>query len=426
MKEKIAEAVKLIEVGLHEQGLEKLEKLTKTEDDDGKRTIAEIYFELGLVDRAIPIIEELLFRYPDHGELFAFLAECYLELGNEDEALEMLLEVKEDDPAFVQAQLILADLYQGQGMDEVAEQKLLRAIELTKEEPILLYGLGEFYLSRGDYQKSIPYFKKVLNDKQFLEEHDKLNPHLRIAEAYSATGLFEDALKHYELGIRKKEDVQGLFGYGFTALQLEDYETTIKQLKRLLEIDPDYTTAYSYLAQALRSIRRPEEAIDVLNQGLARDEYNEDLYYEMALAQFQIGNMEEGKNYLEKIIALNPANIRAVKELLHYFYRNDDYDGMLELLQFLDEYDEYDPLFERFKGKALYEMDDLDGAVQAYNNALEQYENDVEFLEEAAFVFLEVGDREKGMKLLKKLVNLAPEREDIVERINELEEQQMF
>src|SRR5690554_5666978 len=138
--------------------------LSKTADDELKRTITELYYELGLVDRALQLVEELMFHYPDHGELFAFAAECYMELGQEDEALELLQEIHENDPAFVQAQLLLADLYQNQGMDEVAEQKLLRAEKLTKGEPIILYGLGEFYLSRGDYQQSIPYLKKVLNE----------------------------------------------------------------------------------------------------------------------------------------------------------------------------------------------------------------------------------------------------------------------
>lgn len=416
--------MKLIEMGFHEEALELLDKLSKTNKVEELRSIAELYFELGLVDRALPLIEELMFRYPDHGELFVFAAECYLELGQDDEALDMLNEIKKDDPAFVQAQLLLADFYQGEGMDEVAELKLLHALQETKEDPILLYGLGEFYLSRGDYQKSLPFFKKVINNEKFLREHDTLNPHLRLAEAYSATGLFEDALNHYEKGIGKKEDVEGLFGYGYTALQLEDYETTVKQFKRLLEIDPDYTSVYPFLGKALRLTRRVQDAIEILKQGLTRDEFNEDLYLEMALAQFQLGNRDEGKAYLEKVIAINPSNIRAIKELLLFFFKQESYEEMLELLQFLDEYDEYDPLFERFKAKALYEIDDLDGAIKAYTIAIQEFGDDVELLEEAAYAFMEIGQRKKAIEWLKKVVTLDPNREDIVLRLAELEDRE--
>lgn len=423
LNSELEQAIQLIDSGNHEAGLIKLDELSKKDDDEQKRTIAEIYYELGLVDRALQLAEDLLFRYPDVGELFVFAADCYIELGEEDEALDMLLEIRESDSAYVQAQLLLADLYQGQGLDEVAEQKLLQAEKKTKDEPIILFGLGEFYLSRGDYLQSIPYFKKVLNDKQFLEDYESLQPYLRIAEAYSASGQFEEALIYYEKGTQKKADINGLFGYGFTALQLEDYETTIEQLKRLLELDPDYTSAYPFLAEALRSTKRVGEAIEVLEQGIKKDEFNEELYLEMALAQFQADNMQAGREYLEKAVAINPANITAIKELLLLFLQNEDYEEILELLSFLDDYSEYDPLFERFKAKALYESDDIEGAIKAYNLALAEYDKDEDLLEEAAFAFLELGDRSRGIQLFKQLLILAPEREDIRERLFELEEE---
>ena len=188
MNEELQIAIGLIEQGRHEDGLLKIEKISKTTDDESKRTIAELYYELGLVDRAIHIIEELMFKYPESGELFAFAAECYGELDKEEEAIDMLNEISEEDPAYLQSQLLLADIYQNQGLEEVAEQKLLQAEKTAPDEPVLQFGLGEFYLSRGDYQRSIPYFKKVIQQK--LSEDHPLNPYLRIAEAYSATGQF--------------------------------------------------------------------------------------------------------------------------------------------------------------------------------------------------------------------------------------------
>ncbi|UTW69741.1 tetratricopeptide repeat protein [Anaerobacillus sp. HL2] len=50
------------------------------------------------------------------------------------------------------------------------------------------FGLGEFYLSRGDYLKSIPYYKRAL---PYQNELDGTNIALRLAEALSASGDFE-------------------------------------------------------------------------------------------------------------------------------------------------------------------------------------------------------------------------------------------
>ncbi|MBU9723936.1 MULTISPECIES: tetratricopeptide repeat protein [Bacillaceae] len=415
MNDQLKEAIIMIENGQHEKALKKIEQLAISEDDETKRTIAELYYELGLLDRALPIVEELMFRYPDHGELFAFAAECYSELGKEEEAIDMLTEISDSDPSYSQAQMLLADIYQNQGLDEVAEQKLLQAVKYSPEEPIIQYGLGEFYLSRGDYSKSIPYFKKIIHSNKF--SYEGLNPEVRLAEAYSATGQFEEALEYYDRGVKKNDDPEALFGYGYTALQLEEYETAIKQFSKLKEIDPNYTTLFPYLGKAFRAENRLDEAIDILSEGLLKDEYNEELYLEMAKVQFHKGNANEGKGYLEKVIAINPSNTSAVKELLLYFHESEHYDESLELLSFLADYKEYDPVFERFKGKALYETDDLNGAVEAYKEAIKGVEDDEELLEEAAFAFIEYGEKEQGILLLEKLLQLQPDRYDIEERL---------
>ncbi|WP_231686754.1 lipopolysaccharide assembly protein LapB [Bacillus sp. JCM 19034] len=146
------------------------------------------------------MLDELLLLYPDEGELYTFAAELLIDMDEEDEAIEMLNEIKEDDPVYLQAQLLLADLYQMQSLDEVAEQKLLNAVKKAPDEPIISYGLGEFYLSRGDYGKSIPYLKKAVHSGETIPD---VYLELTLAEAYSATGQFEDALHYYQRGVKK-------------------------------------------------------------------------------------------------------------------------------------------------------------------------------------------------------------------------------
>jgi len=419
MNEKLTDAIKLIEQGQHEEGLKKVETLEKVADDETKRTIAELYFELGLVDRSVNIIEQLMFTYPDHGELFAFAAECYSELGKEDEAIDMLSEINKDDASYVQAQLLLADLYENQGLLEVAEKKLLEAIKNEPNNGILQFGLGEFYLNRGDYQQAISYYKKAIHQGNLPGELP-IQPQLKLAEAYSITGQFEDAMNYYREGLEEEETPDGLFGFGYTALQIEDTETAVKTFTRLLEMDPDYTSVYPYLARAFISQKKLDEATKTLEEGIKRDEFNEDLYLELAKLQFSKGEHLEGKVFLEKVIALNPSNLSAVKELLIYFHSEEDYESILDLVTFLDDYGEYDPLYERYRAKALFEQDDITGAAEAYDEALASLSRDEELLEEAAVTFLAVKNKKRGIALLEELLTKQPDRVDIEERLIEL------
>ncbi|PRO66823.1 tetratricopeptide repeat protein [Alkalicoccus urumqiensis] len=415
MNEKLQEAIKKIENGYHEEGLELTEEVIKEADDETKRTAAELYFELGLVDKALELAEELMFRYPDHGELFAFASECYIELGKEEEALDMLNDISEKDPAYVQARLLLADLYESQGLEEVAETKLLEALKKLPEEAVLQLGLGEFYLNRGDYQQAASYFKRAIH--QGLPEGLPIDPNLRLAEAYSAAGQFEDALDYYREGLKENPTADGWFGFGYTSLQMEDYQTAVDSFNKLLEQDPDYTTAYSALGKAHLAMKNWDEAREVLQEGIQRDEFNEELYLQMAELLLGRGELEEGRDFLKRVIALNPSNVSAVQEALYFYDDQEDYEEILELLRFLDDYNEFDPVYERFRAKALFEEDDVSGAAQAMDAALSQMSHDERLLEEAAEIYAANGQREKAADALKQVLELDPEREDIQRKL---------
>ncbi|CAM3720081.1 tetratricopeptide repeat protein [Alkalicoccus chagannorensis] len=420
MNEKLQEAIKNIEEGYHEEGLQKVNELIKEADDETKRTAAELYYELGLVDQALELAEELMFRYPDHGELFAFASECYIELGREEEAVDMLNEIGEKDPSFVQARLLLADLYEHQGLEEVAETKLLEAVTHMPEESVLQLGLAEFYLNRGDYQQAVSYYKKVIYQGN-LPDDLPVHPQVRLAEAYSASGQFEEALEHYKEGLKEEQTADGLFGFGITSLQLQDYQTAVDAFTQLLEQDPDYTTGYGPLAKAQLAMKKWEDAQETLQEGIQRDEYNEELYLEMARLQLSRGADEEGRDFLKRVIALNPSNVGAVQEALFYYDEEEDYEEMLELIRFLDDYHEFDPLYERFRAKALFEENDVAGAAQAMDVAVSSLARDERLLEEAAVMFFANRQKEKAVPLLKELLEMDPEREDIRQRLQEEE-----
>lgn len=422
MEETLQSAIKQIEEGYHEEGLLKVEELLTSADDETKRTIAELYYELGLVDKALVIAEELMFQYPDHGELFAFASECYIELGKEEEALDMLNEIDQKDPAYLQAQLLLADLYESQGLEEVAEKKLLEALKHMPNESVLQLGLAEFYLNRGDYQQAISFYKQAIYQGN-LPEDLPVDPNVRLAEAYSASGQFEDAIEHYKDGLKNDPTADGLFGLGYTSLQLEDYHTAVDAFNQLLEQDPDYTSAYGTLAKAHMAMKNWEEAREALKEGITRDEFNEDLYLEMAKLQLSQGETEDGKEFLKRVIAMNPSNVSAVQEALFYYDDSEDYEEMLELIRFLDEYNEFDPMYERFRAKALFEEDDIAGAAQAMDVALSSSTRDERLLEDAARVYLANRQKDKAVSALKEILSVDAEREDIRNRLAELEEE---
>ncbi len=414
----ITQAINEIEKGNVKEGLEQLSILEKSADHQSKYTIAQVYQELGHIDKAKVIVDELLMLYPDEGSLYAFAAELLIDMDQEDEAIELLSEINEEDEAFLQAQLLLADLYQMQSLDEVAEQKLLHAAKKAPEEVIISYGLGEFYLERGDYIKSIPYLKKAVHASERLPD---IHLELQLAEAYSASGQFEDAIHYYREGLKRHLDPHALFGYGFTAFQLGDMVVAIEQLEALKGLDPDFSSLYPLLAKAYEAEGRLDDAIEALEAGMAVDQFNEQLYVHAGKLSFKRQNPEDGERFLRQVIALNPSNIEAVLTLAAYLKHNERYEELLELMNHMKEFGEEDIVYTWYEASALKEQDEYEEAYKLYEEVEKAFQEDHDFLEEYGYFLLEYSLRDRAKEVFLQLLALQPERADIQQLLEDLD-----
>ena len=102
----VEKAIRAIESGKVEEGLAYLSNAEKEADHESKFAIAEVYHELGHIESAKKIIDDLLMFYPEEGSLYVFAAELLIDLDEEDEAIELLLEINEDDPTFASSVII--------------------------------------------------------------------------------------------------------------------------------------------------------------------------------------------------------------------------------------------------------------------------------------------------------------------------------
>ncbi|MCY8298710.1 hypothetical protein MOC56_20045, partial [Bacillus inaquosorum] len=70
----IQEAIKLVEAGETEKGLNTLSKAEKQLHDEDKAIAAQLYYEWGNVEKAISLISDLHDLYPNETELTNFYA----------------------------------------------------------------------------------------------------------------------------------------------------------------------------------------------------------------------------------------------------------------------------------------------------------------------------------------------------------------
>ncbi|MEK5442069.1 tetratricopeptide repeat protein [Fredinandcohnia sp. FSL W7-1320] len=415
---KLENAIQLVEDGNVEEGLKALKKLREYSNDDDKYTIAQSYYKWGFVEEAKEIVEELIARYPDEGELFVFLAEIMIDLDMEEESIEILEQISEDDPVYLESLVLQADLFQMQGLHEVSEQKLLLAKEKSDDEPIIDFALAELYLTHGEYNKSIPYYVKVLQNN---DEIAGVNVNARIAESYSTTGKFEEALPYYEEAIKKQEDSNTLLGFGVTAFQAKYYKKAIQILSRLKELDPDYGSLYLYLAKAYEEEGSFTESFQILIEGLEVESLNKELTFYAGKISMLLGDKENTEKYLRAAVGIDPGYVEATLQLSKFLLREERFEDVVECLDNVMSYGEYDEQFEWDLGFAKNKLEQYSDALNHYRHAYTSFKETPEFLEEFGYFLLEDGKREEAIEVFKELLKLDPMKYEVEELISELE-----
>ena len=409
---KVEEAIYLVDNGDAEQGLQQIKDLIKTSSNDEKYMIAEAYFKWGQVEEAKELIEELMFLYPDEGELIIFMAEILIDLDNEEEAISYLEDISVNDPVYVEALLLQADLYQIQGLFEVSEKKLMAAKQKMPDETIIDFALAELYFSQGEYKKAISFYQNVLIENETLAG---VNIHARLASSLSSVGEFEEALSFYQTAVNQNEDANTLFGYGFTALQAGYNKTAIETFNRLKELDPDYSSFYLLLAQAYDQEGMLQECYATLEQGLKVDELNKELHYHAGKIAMKQGNKDQVEQHLRQAVAIDPGFVEATITLTKYLIHEERYEDVIECLEAVMKYGEYDPQYEWDLAHAKNHLEQYSDALNHYRHAYTSFKDDIDFLKEYGYFLLEEGDHKEAVRIFKQLLVLDPTNYEIEE-----------
>lgn len=413
----IQDAIRLVEHGDVEKGMSLLEQLGQNANDAEQFEIAEVYLDWGHTSKAMNILNNLLNKYPGEGELLVSIAECCLDEGMDEEAISYLEQVDKNDEEYLRALILQADLYEGMGLTEVAERKLRDAHEKDTEHPILSYALADFYLRQGKFDSSLPLFQKAIENNAEIEDLS-----LRYAEALSRAGKFEEALPLYRKGLDHHKDLYSLFGHGVTAFKAGEFKEAISALEELKDMDPDYTTLYSVLSESYEEEGALDEAYQVIQDGLKRDEHNENIYLQAARLAYKLHYPDQGEEWVKKALELNPALIEPLLRLGDQYLREERFEDIISLYKPLTETKEEIPLMYWHLATAYKETEDYKQSLVWYEKAAQLFQDDPVFLEEYAYFLLEEGKQEEAKNIMKILLAMSPERVDIEDVLNRLEE----
>ncbi|HZG72191.1 MAG TPA: tetratricopeptide repeat protein [Chondromyces sp.] len=409
-----------LEKGDYEQAKSHFQKVLSSSSDDEIFSLAEELYHLGFLEETQILYKQLLEKYPDEGELLVLLAEVLVEMDQEEEAMLILDNLDEEDEFYPRGLLLLADLYQMQGLYEVSEQKLLHAIKLLPDEPVVQFALAELYSEQGKFLEAIRSYEDLL--KSGTKEIAGVLIHQRLAEALSAGGAFEESLEHYQAALEEKTEINTLFGYAFTAYQAGHYQTAIDKFNEVKVLDPSYHSIYLYLAKSYEHEEELESALEAVKDGLKQDEFQKELHFIGGKISLKLGKEEEAEAFLREALALDPEYSEAGLTLNKLFIHQERFEDVLEITSLLKKEGNEDPQLLWDEAKAYSHIEEYSQALNAYEEAYTFFKDNRDFLEEYGYFLVEEGRRAEAAAIFRKLLKDDPANEEWILLLERLEE----
>ncbi|WOV85432.1 tetratricopeptide repeat protein [Sporosarcina jeotgali] len=406
------------------QGIEEtVKQLTNSTEFDAVYDSATLLMEYGLVPQADQLYDALLAHMPDAGQLKIDRAEAMMALGREDEALLLLTDIHSEEEEYLQALLLLADYYQTIGMAEVALAKIEEASALAPEEPVIRFAKAELLLESGKYSEAARLYLQL--KERGVDEVGGASIEARIAEAYSAGAAYEEAVPYYE-SLLKQGDVlpDTLFGAAYSQYQSGNPQPALRHLDQLIDMDPDYFSAYMLAGQASLLLEENEKAFTFFTEGIRRDEFDKELHLAAGKAALKLGKSDAAERYLGDALALDPEYVEARISLASLFEQQEQYENLLELLRDTSEEQLEIPLLAAFKAYAEENLERYTEAYHSYVLAYTGMKEDPEFLERYAKFLLEEGKRSEAMNIVKELVALVPDHPEWTSFLEDQEEEE--
>lgn len=383
-------------------------QLDESTDFDLLYEAAGLLAGYGFMQEADHIYETMRIHLPDEAQLKIDRAGTLLELGEEDEALLLLTDVRPDDEEYLQALLALADYYQMSGMAEAALVKIKEAQTIAPHEPVIRFAYAELLLDAGKYGEAA---RLYLGLHEELDEVGGVNIVSRIAETYSAGAAYEEAIPFYEEMLQENASPDTLFGASFAYYQSGKAERAVRLLDQLIEMDPDYFSAYMLAGQSYSLMGEDRKAYEKFIDGIRRDEFDKELRLAAAKSALKLGLPEEAETQLREALVLDPEYIDALITLASLYDEREKSEELVDLLSYSKEDYGDIPLLNAFLAYTYEREEQYEDAYVSYRKAYGGMKDDHSFLERFANFLLEEGKRDEAVGIVKELVKLVPDDE---------------
>ncbi|MCU0597722.1 MAG: tetratricopeptide repeat protein [Desulfobacterales bacterium] len=309
--------------------------------------LGKMYLDDGDLDSAYRTYEQMIQNFSNDYTGYYYLGMIYEVKGNLDKAEEAFLKTLELSPTLIEPRLELIKIYQNTRQnkkliavyEEIREQypdNIPVAIELSilYHQNSRVEAAGRIFEELGMQSLEDPNVIKTVIQNLILQKRDQdavilLGGMLKTApenpEIHYALGIAYSNLDQHDLAFEQFETIQPQSKFYSNAAvhmaiiyyQKKDIDKGIEVLQAAYNNIPDSSriVIIPYLVSLYKEKGFMDEAISMVNQGLALDPENADLNFELGVIFDKLGNTDGAIEQMKKVISLNPDHTDALNYL---------------------------------------------------------------------------------------------------------------
>jgi tetratricopeptide (TPR) repeat protein len=194
--------------------------------------------------------------------------------------------------------------------------------------------LGLWYLRRGQFAKSVPYFRAAIatSIQRNPNPYDS-EPYYNLGLALKFLGKTDEAYNNfYKATWSKAWKDTGFFAVAQIDIAHGDYELALEHINIAISNNANNSKAYVIKAAACRKMGRFSNAMEVCEDALKQDPFNLGAINEMLLAQQALGQIDEADAMLYHLLKTSRGNVQNLMAYALDYAAAGLYDEAGELL----------------------------------------------------------------------------------------------
>jgi tetratricopeptide (TPR) repeat protein len=419
------------------------------EDTISRMLLAKVYIREGAFQKAAAQYREIHQLDERDTTSLLLLSELYLAENKYDMAKTALRDVLAADSRSYSAHLLLARLLVTEEDFAAGQQHYEQALDITWSEGLQLE-LADVLTRQKKYTRAVALYREILHhdeqneeaqtalihlyllqgkEHKAMEELQRLKKNIKNPELAELTIIrlharweeYDKAIALLEDFLRKHERSEARYLLAALRFQKEQYEKVLSDLEKIGSEAKEYEDSLFLLVRTLKELNRHQEAVQVLESALAREEERtSDLYILLAGIYQFVGQEEQCRNTFVRALEEYPEDEQVLYDYGLFLDYIGEQDPALEIMErIITMNSEHAGALNYIGYTWADKKENLPEALQYISRAAKLKPDNGYIRDSLGWVHYQQGEYEKARDVLETAVELTPDDPAILDHLAE-------